>query len=286
MQEELSEAHILGAVDLFLDANEKTLIRIFPHGVENSNCHIQVDGADYVIRFYGAEHSQTGSRSKSHITFELKFMQAAARAGLPVAPIVRTKTGELFAEHDGAQVVLFGFMEGEAPTNFSPDMTRQVAETLAHMHTMATSLDIQEERTSNGSLLEALERRLEKYEDPDLRTENELTSRIDPILADFRADGHVQDIQSLERYPIHNDVIYHNIAFHEGQLSAVFDFDDCHRGAFLDDIMRTAFKYLDEPSICITGDSGEHCNPMQYEGWHFRMVPQKESYQMPALLKE
>ena len=258
----LTDEELQQAIGKFFESPQIGVANPLSMGVENSNYHIEVNGQDLVLRVYGFEHSHIGPRSENDLTYELTFMQAVHEAGVQVPLIHRTLEGELFSSVetvDGTRFVsVVDYVPGEAPRDFTGDMLGQVARAIATMHQIATGLEMPVQRNWIGDMHIKAQDRMDRYLKHPKRTQTDDSELFEGLLDVYEELRNKIDFGALPRGPIHGDVLYHNMVFEGSQLRGIFDFDDCRESYFVEDIVKTLFKYLDDPSISLIGEGREN----------------------------
>ncbi len=223
-------------------------------GRMNQHWRIDVaDGRPLVLRRYRTE------RSDAAIAYEFAAIAQAASRGWPTAPPLTTLDGGSTVTRDGRRYALFPFMQGAPGPMYSAAHLRIKGALLARLHRDLASLSEGGQRDGWGRIWEHEdEPRIGTYasfSDALLafgREHRELASTIRAAryrsLRELARLGYGDLPDTLVHFDFHND----NLFFHDGELSALLDFDSVHLDARAADIACSIANDCPEPPADIT----------------------------------
>ena len=224
--------------------------QFFKLGRENTTVLVEGNFGTVVLRVWGELHSRMGARTDGDIQDELAFMQACREQQLPIPKIYISKVGRNYSElADGRKFSIMDYVPGQEPTNFTPPMIEELATTIAQMNTLSETFVFPAPRTWQGDTIEVVQERIKEYQalnSPDAFVDY-LVERLQKQLAQI-------DITAVPRGPIHGDIMYQNIKYDGQHLSGIFDFDDCREGYLIEDIAKTLYFVLEDPTHAVLGD--------------------------------
>jgi Ser/Thr protein kinase RdoA (MazF antagonist) len=232
--------------------------RLMGEGQENTSVKVTLkNGEVYILRVWGQIHGVMGRRQQTDIEGELDFMVHCYEQGIQVPRVYLSRNGNRYERlPSGDDYVVMDYVAGELPVNPTPDMIRQVATAMAHMHQLAETFRYPAPRSWPGTVIEMTNERLRKL--PQTPKADELMGFIEPIQRAYETELKTADLSKLPRGPIHGDIMWENIKFEGEKLQGIFDFDDCRDSYFLEDIAKTLIFDLNDAEHSFFGAHGEN----------------------------
>jgi homoserine kinase type II len=209
---QLSERQVVGLAAEF--GVEVRSWRPLEAGTINSNFALQGDSERYFLRV-------NEGKSDDEVRYEARVIDAFAARGVATPRPLRTREGECFARHEGAQVSLFPWIEGEHVTSrtASPERCMALGAALRGLHEAATSFPEDLHRVGRY----APEQILERYRG--------LADRRDPVLAEAIAalgpalEEWCRWAADEEPLVVHGDLFPDNVLFSGDAVGALLDFE-------------------------------------------------------------
>jgi homoserine kinase type II len=227
-------------------------------GQENTSIKIVLGSSEaYILRIWGVAHSSMGVRKQTDIEGELDFMIHCSEQDLPVPKVHLSKAAKRY-EHleTGEAYVVMDYVPGDLPVHITPDMVKQVAETMARMHCLAEVFQYRMPRSWSGTVIDMTNEQLQVL--PQLGIDAKAQEFIGTVRQAYEKALQTADLASLPRGPIHGDIMWENMKFQDGILQGVFDFDDCRDSYFLEDVAKTLIFDFHDPDHCFFGKRGEN----------------------------
>ena len=213
-------------------------------GEENRNYKITVPHYRFLLRVYSRDHSTTGSRLKSQIEQEHRFINHLAGRGVPTPLPVKNLSNEAIFECDSNRfATLFEFVDGRHPAEYRKEIANQVGQLLRQIREASKSF--QEKPTRNWDS-DTTEHYLQTYYSIKSKFSAKQRSILNKLAGSVEAS--LDEIKQLERGFIHGDVKLGNLLFSaDSELSAVIDFDDFRKAYFIAELTRTLMHDLHNP---------------------------------------
>jgi homoserine kinase type II len=265
----------------YFDAPVVANFKVMGKGQENTSVKLTLTtGETYILRVWGDTHGTMGTRKQSDIEGELEFMIRARRAGVPVPRIYLSKTDQRSENLlSGNDYVVMDYVPGELPSHATAGMIQQIAEAMAHLHILAETFRYPAPRSWPGTIIDMTNERLQKL--PGLNIPSDLRDFIQPIQTVYETALQTADLQALPRGPIHGDIMWENLKFHDGTLQGIFDFDDCRDSYFLEDITKALVFDLNDSEHSFLGENGENVQTFLAAYSAIRPLTEEEKQLLP-----
>ncbi len=255
---------------------------VVDQGAENTTVIASLVTGRVVIRIFNERHSTIGVRQDDDVASELEFMEYCQANGLPVPQVLRSSAGNQYEIlPNGAKYLLMNYVDGAAPRNFTPVMLNQVASAMATMHNLVKDYDFSAGRSwPAGSMLDAATTRIKKYRelkpdssDPNRGLLEQATNTFEEMLATV-------DFASLPQGVIHGDIMWQNLKFDGEKLAGIFDFDDCRRSYFIEDIVKAILFDFDIAERSMFGPHGQNADIFLHD---YQLVRELSSAELRSL---
>lgn len=249
------------ALDAYFENPQLLSEKVMAQGKENMSILVEGNFGRVVIRKWGDNHAYMGARREGDITNEIAFMQFCYDRGFPTPRMYVSKNGRA-AEMlpDGGLYMVMGYVEGNSPTHFSPSMVRAVATMMAELHTAVADFSFPSERSWPGTLIEMTNERIQQFEKHVYDLADEPQEFLKRLIARYKERLKRQHdvLLALPVGVIHGDIMRENIKFSGEKLEGIFDFDDCRKSYFLEDIPKTLLFEFEDPERCLFGEDGKN----------------------------
>ena len=217
-------------------------VRGIPAGSVNSNYALTLgDGGRAFLRVY-EEQQAASAAGEARLLAHLEAR--GVKTPHPLA-LAGDEAGGFIAEHAGKPVAVFPWIEGDSlcQKRVTPDAVRQLGAALAEVHLAGDSfVGAPASRFGEAQLASRL-RRLEAME---------LDAELAAVVARLGADlTLLASRPSVGEGLIHGDLFRDNVLWHEGEISALLDFESASIGSRPFDLMVTILAW------CF-GDSFDH----------------------------
>jgi len=173
--------------------------------------------------------------SPSRIAIELRLVTTLAGFGYPTPAPVATASGELFLERlPEPAIALFPFVEGDVSADWSHVRRRVAATAVARLHQLCLQSGY---RTGIGKpRREALQWGAAWIAKAQIAGHEDLTAEISRFLTS-RLEPQLKRLWSLPSGPVHHDLNYGNVVWHNDEVAAIIDFDECHDAPLIMDLV-------------------------------------------------
>lgn len=195
-------------------------------GIENSNYLLQTELGKFILTLF-----EKRIRPED-LPFCLSFMEHLAKSGVPVAPVMRDRQGNVVTPLCGRPSVITGFLEGEWPKVITPAHTAELGGLLARMHRTGESFSLERK---NSLALPDWKRLIAGCGEKADGVEKGLFSALMEE-ADFLEKNLPH---GLPRGAVHADLFPDNVFFKDGNISGVIDFYFSCTETFAYDLMLT-----------------------------------------------
>jgi len=235
----INDAVVRDAVSTFFPTAEISAWRVIPKGWQNVSIHVVTDEEEVVLRFYSLEYLDA-PRQQNDIIYGLEFMEYLYNHGIPVSKVFKTTGSEYVATvrlgDDHHYVAMLSYIPGAEASEYSDDLIKAVARVQARMHDLAEDYSPKRSLSTSGlfdlqawfdSLKVSLPQE-HQYQDTMAELEEYIQAALDRTTPEALSD--------IPRILIHGDMNRENFRFVDGELSGVFDFDDCHESVRSEDI--------------------------------------------------
>lgn len=166
-------------------------------------------------------------RGREHVSYEVKLLSLLR--GEKVPQLVRDREGFIFMVGD-RPATLYPFIAGKHLTEFSADQLAAVGVWLARFHNKSAGFVWEKERFEFYNLPDEV---IEKYRLFVLDQQLSYCELLPSIISDLRL---FRLSSELPQGAIHVDIGPKNVLFHDGELSAVIDFDNSFVGPLILDL--------------------------------------------------
>lgn len=206
-------------------------IDVLAGGEDNLNLLVQGGGKQLVLRRYDVTEV-------AEVQFELDLIHYLSEQGFPTAPLLTREDGSLSAQFMERPAALFGFVAGTHPQVEDVEIGRQVAATLADLHSLTRDLVLPYERSRTDlqrleQLCSFVDVRRQELDDPELP---EFVAQIESYRADF-AERITPYGAALPVGIVHHDVHAGNVLVDDrDKLVALLDFDEAHPNYLVTDL--------------------------------------------------
>lgn len=279
MNNPLSADSIQYALNQFFTEPVVSNTKFFKMGVENITLLLEGNFGSVVLRVWGEQHSRMGSRKLSDIQGELDFMTACRSAQVPVPKIYVSLAGQEFEElADGRKFSFMEYVQGDEPANFTRPMIEVLAKEVAKMNVLGRTFRFPAPRSWHGTIVDLAQERLEEYRSKDIQDEF-----VERVAGKLKRQLSQIDLTVLPFGPIHGDIMYQNITFVGERLSGIFDFDDCRESYLIEDITKTLYFAIEDPTHCILGDDINNAKIFLQAYEQVRPLSEMEKAALPAL---
>jgi homoserine kinase type II len=215
------------------------------NGVENSNYFVRVassHGPHEVVVTMLERPSNLGSML-------VQVLDACAEAGLPVAPIMRNKSGSPSDQINGKPTMVAPRLSGRHVVNPTVRQCESVGRFLARFHkaTVSLSLRAPDHPRNEAWLVQNAERVRGYLPYSDFRLLRDTVESIGSMLRR-------EDVKRLPRGVIHGDVFRDNVLFSERGLTGVLDFHHAAAGYWIYDLAVVANDWCNDNSGVLDSD--------------------------------
>jgi homoserine kinase type II len=250
-------------------------------GKENSSAFVEGGFGKIIIRIWGETHAYMGARQIGDIRNELAFMNVCKQQNIPVPKLYSSKNNTLYETQQGQTFAVMSYIEGASPHSFTLDMVRQVAKTMATMHLIGKDFSFPESRSWPGTTIEMTNDRIEQFQssvkDSDIKSYLLLQQTIDT----FETRLAHTNLSSIPQGVIHGDIMHENMKFDHGTLSGIFDFDDCRKSYFIEDITKTFLFDFESAKESLFGRDGLNVQYFLDEYQSVRKLSDSEKRALP-----
>lgn len=237
----ITQLDVLDLEDTIARYGVGELVRYWPaaNGIENSNYFIKTnrDGRehDYVLTILEQPSNAGGAY--------VPLLERCVEAGLPVARVIRSLSGDAYQSHAGKSVLLSQRLPGQHVYNPTHSQIRALGRFIARLHTATAGWDYpvppyprdatwleHHVRLANGYL---------PYQSANLLADTvcEMTSLLDR-----------HDTQALPHGVIHGDLFRDNVLFNPQGLTGVLDFHHAADGYLIYDLAVAANDWCTDVS--------------------------------------
>ncbi|MFS8070214.1 MAG: homoserine kinase [Byssovorax sp.] len=209
-------------------------VRGIPAGSVNSNYALTLgDGGRAFLRVY-EEQQAASAAGEARLLADLEAR--GVKTPRPLA-LAGDEAGGFIAEHAGKPVAVFPWIEGDSlcQKRVTPDAVRKLGAALAEVHLAGDSfVGAPPSRFGEAQLASRL-RRLEAID---------LDAELAPVVARLGADlALLASRPSVGEGLIHGDLFRDNVLWHEGEISALLDFESASIGSRPFDLMVTVLAW-------------------------------------------
>jgi homoserine kinase type II len=194
-----------------LNLGRLTELRGITAGIENTNYFADTDRGRFVLTVFER-------LTFEQLPFYLGLMQHLAQQGIPVPEPHADGSGEILHTLEGKPAAVVDRLLGTHHLQPSVGDVQQLGAMLARMHLAGQSFPLQQPNLRGlawwGATVPQVRPFLSREQDALICTE----------LAHQQEVASRDDFAALPRGPIHADLFRDNVMFHEGRLSAFFDF--------------------------------------------------------------
>lgn len=267
------------ALRAYFDDPVVTDTRFFKMGAENTTALLKGNFGSVVLRVWGEKHSRMGSRKLSDIEGELAFMEACRSLRLPIPKVYHSLAGHEFeALPDGRRFAFMDYVEGEEPAHFTQPMIETIATAVAKMDVLGQTFTYPVPRSWEGTIVDLTYERIEEY-----RLKGTQDAFIEYLIGRLDQEVPKIDLSKLPFGPIHGDVMYQNIKFVGERLSGIFDFDDCRESYLIEDITKTLYFSIEDPTHCVLGNTIANAKVFMRAYERVRPLSEEEKAALPVL---
>lgn len=216
------------------DVGPLIAFRPVAEGIENTNYFVRTAGSsesqsaaeEYVLTLIESEDTTVEDR-----TLMVSVLDACHDHGLPVAPVLRTRSGSIATEIEFKPAILSPRLAGRHTAVPVQEQCEAVGRFLARMHAVTDSVDCEtrpyiRDTAWLAQCREIVFRHL-SYSEREL-----LAQAVDQISAMLARN----DVSKLPQGVIHGDLFRDNALFNEYGLSGVVDFHHTSRGYWIYDV--------------------------------------------------